>query len=1428
MRSRVPCTLLQVLPLFWAGLGMAADLPASNDAQLSTALNHMNPGDTIILAAGIYAGPIVLNTDNVKLQGNAGTIINIVQAGFGTAASGIGIDIAATGIVISGVEIRGPYAARSFTQIDWNLEGSSIGIQVRPNTSATIKNSVVRDTRTGISVLQSASAVSITGNLIDNTEGSIFLRSDALVSNNSTGVTGNEWDIEVLASLYPAAPIALKILPDQSSLANYGIAVMELSAGNGGMSVLDRRFADSNRSHIFIKQGFSPGPLDDIGPDNGLGNLRQPYGAVQHGITAVVPYGRITVYPGSYTEGHTHTSLGGTMDAGEVFGLHVYKDGITLQGVDMAGRPIAGPDLTQATITAAHVSGFQTAHFVFGDNVTINGLRFLTKPGEESKNLEVVGNNFTLRNSVIDNVGEGGEYGTIVLYMSEFGLVEGKVKDVETFTIENNNFVAGPNTDRLVVLANGAGNASAKANRIFRNNSITGNQTYEEGIRFAGVVPGFSHLALQVGAVTIEGNTFTDLAIPVFARGLDLPDMGLNEIFTSNTFKGGAALAYAGSTNTARVKASPYQDTSVTPAANYNLNWSAITAGLQDAMYFAQDGDTVKAKAGIYGGDLAVTKALALDGGGRAASIQGSLIITSAASGATITGFDITNPTGSAGIEIIGASNVSIRNNSLHDIGTAFTGSTQAITVLQGSASFNNITIANNTINNVGNAGSTGSTMGIYIGDSIATNLLSNIVITGNAISGIKAGASACPPAISDITCKGAYGILVNYGFSGTGTVDRLVITNNTIAGLSGGWVRAIGLEAVTTNSSVTFNTISDLSAPLHDEAAIFFEGNSAAATVILQNNKLTGGKYGVALATSMPANISVDAEHNWWGAATSPAARVSGSVNFTPWFLDAGLTTLYSVPLPPESTPTEKLNIIISGAVIPGAGGNITDQTVATISVAADRSTTLVADIVTSIVTTDTGSTLDTLAVITKIISVSGQAVEIASSQANTQSTASLVDSGAQSLNSFATLLDAIDHKVKNLGSNVALSPAQKDQVQQYTLQNVASAGKIIDASTNAVTSNAIMDTVGKITTSNLDLGVVLNTVQKTALVDMANKATDSNASLETRLGTGISVKPENKGLISAADLTVALAGSGVTSDRQNSFLAYLGASINPSDVALGNKTGKDSINDGLDSIDKAATFTFDAKSGTAFFTFGGVGSTTVSPVIGHSIFALTMPKTIPARIITTSVVSSSVPTGTLVLADGSVVITSDNISSTLVPASYDAIGLFADLSKYGSVVMDDSGRLSVFGTTFRFSGTFDFAGVIVGQSTPVVATVVNPPMAGTDEANVAFFYSLTYRDGVQQVVQPYIHDDGFVSSLRSYGLEPKVDRNNGVIAINGAFYRPSYFVYARDAAAVAQWNAGKDQSGLSYRSADLNGDGTLDVEVISATGMQAVYRLK
>jgi hypothetical protein len=175
-------------------------------------------------------------------------------------------------------------------------------------------------------------------------------------------------------------------------------------------------------------------------------------------------------------------------------------------------------------------------------------------------------------------------------------------------------------------------------------------------------------------------------------------------------------------------------------------------------------------------------------------------------------------------------------------------------------------------------------------------------------------------------------------------------------------------------------------------------------------------------------------------------------------------------------------------------------------------------------------------------------------------------------------------------------------------------------------------------------------------------------------------------------------------------------------------------------------------------------------------------------------------------------------------VPAPYDPIAFYADAGELGRVSMDERGVVTIDAGDFVFAASFDFGGVGFGPAQNGLSYQL--PTWG-DESNQDYIISVTYGDGITQRLQPFVAAQGLFASLAARDLPITVDRNTGIIHMNGASFRPSYFIapLAQDAQTQAFWNANKDAQGMAYREGDFNGDGHWDYEVISSLGSQVVY---
>lgn len=309
---------------------------------------------------------------------------------------------------------------------------------------------------------------------------------------------------------------------------------------------------------------------------------------------------------------------------------------------------------------------------------------------------------------------------------------------------------------------------------------------------------------------------------------------------------------------------------------------------------------------GTYSENITVDKALAVIGansgidpntGTRAgeaiisAPASGN-IVTISSDGVTINGFTIENGGISSGVGIYSSdqSNLTIENNIITAIGNTSNDIVgRGIEVISSSLDVDNVSIANNKINDITSGLRTGSNStsasAISIGWSTGAKDITNLSIQNNVISDIDADTNPW----GTTKGQGAYGILINHGASGAGQVINAQITSNTINNLEGLWAHGVGLEGDTPGTTVTGNTISNLTDHKGgtDAVAIFAEDNPSISSITIHQNKMSNSAFGVALHPTLAGTSAgvLDATENWWGNATGPY-----NVNSNPGGLGVGV----------------------------------------------------------------------------------------------------------------------------------------------------------------------------------------------------------------------------------------------------------------------------------------------------------------------------------------------------------------------------------------------------------------------------------------------------------------------------------------------------------------------------------------------------------
>lgn len=1185
-------------------------------SSIQTAINNVAQGETIQVGPGNYAGQLLIDVSDLTLSAEPGAVIETQN--LDTAFS-----VSAPGITIEGFDITGP-VDEPYTSVDWDdsAYSNSYGIQVGAGYAPTIRNNTIRNLRTGISVRTGSAATKITGNLFDNTKGSILLRGDVPeISQNSIGETGNEWDIVILTSLYPSAPALLDTLPYQDEPESYGAAMMALSEDNDGMKILDRRYGSGNRSHAFIAQDAAPGPADDFGLGNGLGNARQPYGSIAHGITAVARGGFVLVSAGSFSEqltiGNPLISVIGTTGAILTGGITINSAGVTVRGLE-----ITDPNAS----FGLYVNG---AADVTLENNSLHDIGTSANSHVQAIYLRGVTHNATVKGNSIANIGNANASGSA----SNKGVFVG---DSNSSTVDgmviSNNTISGIRAKTADFAAGGRGAYGILVNH-------------------------------EVEQLVISDNSITDLS-GFWVHGLGLEGNTPSAQITGNILNTLVA-----------TKQTPFVD-----EAALFIEHNADSAGIDiSGNYFAAD----------------IAFGVLLHPDNQATSVTAS-----------------------------------------HNYWGHFNGPTS------------------------GAAATSGIGFKPWFSNAAMTQLSTApalLSIATQPVSSTLVGASiAGPPSVRLTDVAG----------------DPVVNATVTVA-LSAGEF-STGTLAVGTDST----------------------GLAVFSNLIVANTGTFALRF----------------------TAENVAAAVSNSFTIV-------APTPDPIPVPPTSS-NEVLNLLNEIVIPQDDSVSIPAQALEAIDVVTQATTKLVTNITETIEDANNDTVVGAIGAIGDVAGMSGNAARNTTATGNTQGAEASGASGKTALNNFTTLLTALDGKNNSAVVPTILTPEQKEAVQKASVVAVSSAVNVLTAlSGNDEDRKAVLKDLGKIVSSSANLGVALTTGQANSLLQATEQSTGTETDLDKQLETSIAIKPVNKALISRETLNAELGGN-ISTEELDAFLQELASSINPADVNVGGISGGDALNEGFSEALTGATGTvnFDPDTGIIFFSFGGAEP--VQSVGALRVQALSVETKIPARVVSTNLVSSTVPDGLSLRADGAAVITKHRIASILVPASGDPINFYADMRAMGFIPsVADDGNVTIRRGELYFSGSFDFLGVTQAGELQPATTFALP--SGKDESDPNYHFSITYRNGSVQVIQPFIAADNFLTSIRAMGINIAVDRNTGIITASGMRFRPSYFIVEADAVLAEYWLDNLDATGIAYRTVDINGDGIADVQVISDLGVQTAYGL-
>ena len=607
---------------------------------------------------------------------------------------------------------------------------------------------------------------------------------------------------------------------------------------------------------------------------------------IQGAVNAAAAGDTINVSPGTYNE--TAPVPSPPACPGDTVGLYISaaKSGITIQGVDGSGTPITNHNLVAATVnTISNLCFGPDGIYVEGDNVTIAGIRVGTNTGGQNKTIEVVGNNFTLKNCDIADA-----QGSVYIDDANFDAVN-NISHVQSYRIEGNNFQDGVTLD----VNSGAGYSGPVSGRVITDNAFNNLATApgtRATISFSGSGTCVPWYVYSVGGAIIQGNTFSNTAPDgqhIRARGAyDNSQFDWASYWANNTYNKAAVVGVSPPSDVRTFSYSAWCGTI--------SNVRHIGATIQGELDHAQLGDTVLVGQGAYDESPHVAQSVTLkSAAGRGVTTinlqtgptyLGSLTIDGAdvtVDGFTITGRDAACPTLAASNVFLntGLNSVVVKNNRLR-VGAIGPCSNNddgfgILTTYGTSVNVNALTVTDNILEPLNTEGQ----RAFYINPGVDV-----FTFRSNEITGRFAGTT-----ITQAKNGLVEGNIVDgqgLGGRGLGTwgyPDAVVWGHTTFRdNLFSNTTRGIAIYE-TNDVVIECNRFSN-----NDTAVGIFDGFGTAnfnpTTIdIRENSFLNSSTNGLDNSALTPG--TVPAGNNWWGCASGPGNSgcdtVVGSVNVIP-----------------------------------------------------------------------------------------------------------------------------------------------------------------------------------------------------------------------------------------------------------------------------------------------------------------------------------------------------------------------------------------------------------------------------------------------------------------------------------------------------------------------------------------------------------------
>ncbi len=441
--------------------GTADGMSAENAfTGIEAAVSAAVDGDTINVADGVYALAAQLNLSKSVTIAGQGSVTVKAATDFGTVGGSKHLLVAFPATDTNQIVV---------SNMTFDCESTNCyGLQAYGNANLALTNVTIVNSR-GAALTVNGSAVTATGL---STSGNVW---GAVNVDPGSGVT--------TPSVFT---LASGTLAESNKIWSDGANVTETATVTVNAAGY-QKYLVSGTPSLYV---WSPSLTQKSAITRG--DVTTIYSSIQAGLDAAISGETVTVYPGMYTETATNRMVNA---ASYQFGLFFGTSTVTLQGVG---------DVTVKTNATNNFGNSGT--FIAADNVTISGITFAENIPGTNKTIEVIGDNFTLRDSKISEISGA-------VYISDFTTSQ----IVNKFTITNNVF----DNASTISIASGAGTATSSpaGDRVITNNTFKGTTNDYARISFSGA-GGQPWYVYPVGGAVITGNTFeSDNKWHIRARG---------------------------------------------------------------------------------------------------------------------------------------------------------------------------------------------------------------------------------------------------------------------------------------------------------------------------------------------------------------------------------------------------------------------------------------------------------------------------------------------------------------------------------------------------------------------------------------------------------------------------------------------------------------------------------------------------------------------------------------------------------------------------------------------------------------------------------------------------------------------------------------------------------------------------------------------